>query len=116
MTVAPFEKLAVLGLGLLGGSVAKAARERGLALEVVGAARRPAPLARAQAAGLIDSVASPADAVRGADFVGLGTPVGSMPQVPAAVDDHDPAPQLRRGNRGFLAARAAADDGEVVSR
>ena len=34
----PFKRMAVLGLGLLGGSVAKAARERGLALEVVGAA------------------------------------------------------------------------------
>jgi cyclohexadieny/prephenate dehydrogenase len=78
---APFRRLAVLGLGLLGGSVAAAAKQRGLALEVVGAARRPAPLERALAAGIVDSVASPSEAVVGADFVILGTPVGSMSKV-----------------------------------
>lgn len=78
---APFERLAVLGLGLLGGSVAAAAKQRGLAREVVGAARRSAPLERALAAGLVDSVATPEQAVRGADLVVLGTPVGSMNQV-----------------------------------
>lgn len=83
----PVKRLAVLGLGLLGGSVAAAAKQRGLALEVVGAARRQAPLDRALAAGIVDSVASPADAVKGADFVVLGTPVGSMPRVLADVSE-----------------------------
>ncbi|MFK7897450.1 MAG: prephenate dehydrogenase [Myxococcota bacterium] len=82
---APFERMAVLGLGLLGGSVAAAAKEHGLAKEVVGAARRQAPLDRALAAGIVDSVASPVEAVQGADFVILGTPVGSMPKVLADV-------------------------------
>jgi len=81
----PFKRMAVLGLGLLGGSVAKAARERGLALEVVGAARQPAPLARALAAGIVDRIAKPSEAVVGADFVVLGTPVGSMPKLIAEV-------------------------------
>ena len=80
-TVKPFERLAVLGLGLLGGSVAAAAKERGLAREVVGAARRREPLERALAAGIVDSVATPAEAVLGADLVVLGTPVGSMSRV-----------------------------------
>jgi cyclohexadieny/prephenate dehydrogenase len=84
----PFQRLAVLGLGLLGGSVAAAAKERGIALDVVGAARRPAPLERALAAGIVDSVASPADAVVGADLVVLGTPVGSMAQVLWDIRDH----------------------------
>ena len=81
MSGAPFKRLAVVGLGLLGGSVACAARERKLALEVVGAGRRQAPLDRALAAGLVDRVASPADAVVGADFVLLATPVGTMSRV-----------------------------------
>ena len=81
----PFERLAVLGLGLLGGSVAAAAKRRGLAREIVGAARRKAPLERALAAGIVDRVASPRDAVIGADFVVLGTPVGTMPRVIADV-------------------------------
>jgi cyclohexadieny/prephenate dehydrogenase len=80
-----FDKLAVLGLGLLGGSVAAAAKQRGLAREIVGAARRSGPLERAREAGIIDSVASPLDAVVGADFVVLGTPVGSMPKLVAEV-------------------------------
>ena len=83
----PFDRLAVLGLGLLGGSVAAAAKERGLAREVVGAARRPAPLERALAAGIVDVVAKPAEAVVGADFVVLGTPVGNMTAVLADVRD-----------------------------
>ncbi len=83
----PFERLAVLGLGLLGGSVAAAAKERGLAREVIGAARRSAPLERALAAGIVDAVARPAEAVVGADFVVLGTPVGSMPAVLSDVRD-----------------------------
>lgn len=84
----PFQRLAVLGLGLLGGSVAAAAKERGLALDVVGAARRPAPLERALAAGIVDSVASPAEAVVGADLVVLGTPVGAMAQVLSDIRAH----------------------------
>lgn len=81
MKPAPFKKLAVLGLGLLGGSVALAAKERGLAELVVGAARRRGPLEGALEAGMIDAIASPCDAVVGADLVVLGTPVGSMSSV-----------------------------------
>ncbi len=92
MNPPPFEKLAVLGLGLLGGSVAAAAKQRGLADEVVGAARRTGPLERARAAGIVDSVASPREAVVGADFVVLATPVGSMPKLVAEV-----APNLEPG-------------------
>jgi prephenate dehydrogenase len=74
-----FERLAVLGLGLLGGSLAWAARARGLAGEVVGCGRRPEPLRRARERGLVDRVAlTPAEAVAGADLVVLATPVGTM--------------------------------------
>jgi cyclohexadieny/prephenate dehydrogenase len=83
MTTQSFEKLAVVGLGLLGGSVAAAAKKRGLARQIVGAARRQAPLARALEAGIVDAVASPLEAVVDADFVVLGTPVGSMSKVVA---------------------------------
>ena len=61
--------------------MAAAAKARGLAREVVGAARRSGPLERALAAGIVDSVAAPAEAVIGADLVVLGTPVGSMERV-----------------------------------
>lgn len=88
-----FDRLAVLGLGLLGGSVAWAARARGVAREVVGSGRRPEPLRDAVSRGLIDSFAlDPAEAVRGADLVVLATPVGSMAEVLQAA-----APGLRAG-------------------
>src|SRR5690606_9959404 len=74
-----FERLAVLGLGLLGGSLAWAARSRRIAGEVVGCGRRPEPLRRARERGLVDrSEAAPAAAVAGADLVVLACPVGAM--------------------------------------
>lgn len=85
------ERLAVLGLGLLGGSIAWAARARGVAGEVVGCGRRIEPLRDAQARGLVDRFATdPAEAVAGADLVVLATPVGSMAGVLRAA-----APALR---------------------
>lgn len=81
MSPRPFQRVAVLGLGLLGGSVARAARERHLALEVVGAGRRRAPLERALAAGVVDRIETAVEAVRGADLVVLATPVGTMPKI-----------------------------------
>lgn len=95
MTAVPprFERLAVLGLGLLGGSLAWAARERGLAGEVVGCGRRAEPLRRARERGLVDRVAlEPAQAVAGADLVVLASPVGAMGQLLAQA-----APGLARG-------------------
>src|SRR5690606_2438838 len=80
-----FQRIAVLGLGLLGGSLAAAARARGLAGEVVGPGRRADPLARARARGLVDRVTrDPAEAVAGADLVVLACPVGAMAPVLAA--------------------------------
>jgi len=74
----PIERLAVLGLGLLGGSVALAARERGVAREVVIATRSAAARARALAQGALRAVEDPADAVQGAQLVVLATPVSAM--------------------------------------
>ncbi|MFP6655740.1 MAG: prephenate dehydrogenase/arogenate dehydrogenase family protein [Myxococcota bacterium] len=93
MKPAPFKKLAVLGLGLLGGSVALAVKERGLAETVVGAARRRGPLEQALEAGVIDAIESPMEAVAGADFVVLAMPVGSMARVLSEV-----SPNLESGS------------------
>jgi cyclohexadieny/prephenate dehydrogenase len=84
----PIQRLTVLGLGLLGGSVAWAARERGLAREVVGCGRREAPLRDARARGLVDRIAvDPAVAVEGAELVVLATPVGAMAAVLQAASE-----------------------------
>lgn len=74
----PIERLAVLGLGLLGGSVLLAARERGVAREVVIATRSAAARAHAVALGAAAALEDPAEAVKGAQFIVLATPVAAM--------------------------------------
>jgi cyclohexadieny/prephenate dehydrogenase len=80
-----FEKVAVLGLGLLGGSVALAARERGLAVRVAGASRRREVLDAALERGAIDEAAGYEGAVSGADLIVLATPVFAMADVARAI-------------------------------
>ena len=89
---APFGRLTVIGLGLLGGSVGLAARARGLARCVVGSGRSRESLAAALRRGAVDEIQSGADAVRDADLVVLATPVSAMPGALSAV-----AGALRRG-------------------
>ena len=78
MTAAPaFERIALLGFGLIGGSIARAARLHGLAREIVTTARSEATRARVAELGIVDRVlASNAEAVEGADLVILCIPVG----------------------------------------
>ena len=64
-----FERLAVLGLGLLGGSTALAARSRGVARETLGYARRRGPLEAAVAAGTIDRCGDLAEVEQGLDLI-----------------------------------------------
>lgn len=73
-----FERIAILGLGLLGGSVALAARARGAARTVVGTGRRHEALEEAVRRGVIDATATVERAVDAADLVILATPVTAM--------------------------------------
>ena len=85
-------ELAVVGVGLLGGSVAKAARAGGLARRIVGIGRDAARLRPALDDGTLDATTTDLEAgVRRADFVLLATPVlaieGLLERVwPAAAD------------------------------
>lgn len=75
-------KLAVLGPGLLGGSIIRAAHARGLCKKIALWGRRDAPLLRAKAEGLAHQISTePGPAVRGADLVILATPIGVMPDL-----------------------------------
>lgn len=77
-----FERLAIVGLGLLGGSVGLAARERGLARKVVGVGRRADTLEVARRRGAVDEgVMDPGQAFEGADLVVLATPIATMPVI-----------------------------------
>lgn len=88
-----FPRLALIGIGLIGSSIALAARRAGAAGHIAIATRSPATLARAKALGLGDSChGSPAEAAAGADGVIVSVPVGASGEVAAAL-----APALKPG-------------------
>lgn len=72
-------RIAVLGVGLIGGSIGLAARRR-LDAEVIGCGRSPERLARAVELGAIDRAGSLAEACEGADLVFCCAPVAVLPE------------------------------------
>jgi prephenate dehydrogenase len=79
-------RLAILGVGLIGGSLARALRDAGHVQEIVGFGRGLANLQRAVELGVVDRIeTSLAAAVHGADMVVLATPVGTMRDTLAAI-------------------------------
>jgi prephenate dehydrogenase len=83
------EKLAIIGVGLIGGSVALALREAGVVREVVGCGRSEANLLKATDLGIIDHAThSVAEAVQGADMVLLAVPLGAMRETFSALREH----------------------------
>jgi len=82
------QRLCVLGVGLIGGSLALALRRAGQCGEVIGCGRQAVNLERALALGVIDRAElDPRQAVRGADMVVLAVPMGSMAAMLAAIQD-----------------------------
>lgn len=74
--------VALIGVGMIGGSVLAAWRRAGLVTAAVGFDRDPRALSAALVRGLIDrAAASSAQAVAGADVVVVATPVGAMREV-----------------------------------
>ncbi|HEY6024304.1 MAG TPA: prephenate/arogenate dehydrogenase family protein [Pseudolabrys sp.] len=73
-----FNRLALIGVGLIGSSIARAARAQGAARSIVATARSPETRRRVAELGLADQVVeSNADAVDGADLVIVCIPVGA---------------------------------------
>ncbi|MBR1150932.1 prephenate/arogenate dehydrogenase family protein [Bradyrhizobium sp. JYMT SZCCT0428] len=73
-----FKRVALIGFGLIGGSIARAARAQGLAGEIVTSARSAKTRARVEELRVVDRVLETnAEAVKGADLVILCIPVGA---------------------------------------
>jgi len=73
-----FKRLALIGFGLIGGSIARAAKAQGLAGVIVTTARSEKTRARVMELGIVDAVvATNAEAVNGADLIILCIPVGA---------------------------------------
>ncbi|HBF52564.1 MULTISPECIES: prephenate/arogenate dehydrogenase family protein [Afipia] len=88
-TTPMFGRIALIGFGLIGGSIARAARAQGLAGEIVTTARSPATRARVQELGLVDRVVETnAEAVKDADLVILSIPVGACGPVAEEIAPH----------------------------
>ena len=83
------ERLCVIGVGLIGGSLARAVREAGFCQEVVGAGRNPQNLQTAVDLGVIDRYETDlGKAVSGADMVLVSVPLGAMAAVFDAISGH----------------------------
>jgi cyclohexadieny/prephenate dehydrogenase len=84
-----FKKMALIGFGLIGGSIARAARAQGLVEEIVTTARSPKTRARVQELGIVDRVVETnAEAVEDADLVILCIPVGACGPVAQEIARH----------------------------
>ena len=88
-----FERIALIGIGLIGSSLARVVRRDGLADHIAVCARTHATLDKARALGLADTTTTdPRACVDGADLVVLCTPLGTYGEIARAI-----APGLRPG-------------------
>jgi len=83
-------KIAIVGVGLIGGSLGMAVHRKRLASSVIGVGRNPAPLAKALALGAVDAVTTDfEEGVRDADLIVLCTPIpkilSDLERLPALV-------------------------------
>ncbi|GAA5108142.1 prephenate/arogenate dehydrogenase family protein [Bartonella jaculi] len=84
-----FEKIALIGIGLIGSSLARVIKKKNLAAQISIATRRPETLNRARELELGDFYTTDnAEAVEGADLVILSVPVGASAEVVKTVRDH----------------------------
>jgi cyclohexadieny/prephenate dehydrogenase len=84
-----FNRLALIGVGLIGSSIARAARAQGAAGSIVATARSPATRKRVAELGLADQVVETnAAAVEGADLIIVSVPVGACGMVAKEIGPH----------------------------
>ena len=113
-------RLAVIGVGLIGGSLARALRAAGKVDQIVGCGRGKANLDEAVALGVIDrSTHDIAEAVRDADVVFLSVPLGAMRGAFAAMRDSLPETALITDGgsaKGSVVADCRAVAPELLAR
>jgi prephenate dehydrogenase len=77
-----FKNIAIIGIGLIGGSFALAVRKQGFQGRISGIGRSLDNLKKAQSLGMIDEYSTdPAEGVKGADLILLATPVGEFQRI-----------------------------------
>lgn len=109
MTEKPlFNTAVIIGVGLIGGSIARVLKNRGLAKLVIGAGRGEANLKAALDLGIIDAALPAVEAVKDADFIVLCSPVLSIIPTLAAI-----APYIKEG---ALVTDGGSTKKEIVER
>lgn len=93
MTTPLFDRVALIGIGLIGSSIARVMRRDGLAGTIVACARTDETLDTVRSLGIADETTKdPAEAARDADLVMICTPVSTYGAIAAAI-----APSLKPG-------------------
>ena len=89
MSAPLFKRVALVGLGLIGSSLARVIKREGLAGHVAGTARSQATRDKAWELGFLDSVhGDPGACVAGADLVVVCAPLGAYAEIGAAMRSH----------------------------
>lgn len=89
----PFNKVTIIGVGLIGGSLAKVLKDKNLACEITGAGRSRETLELALRTGVIDRIGqSSSEAVGDADLVVLASPVRAFERIVTEI-----GPKLKKG-------------------
>lgn len=85
----PLKKVTIIGVGLIGASLALALREHDICSEITGTGRTEETLVRARELGIIDSYTlNRAEACRDADIVVFASPVGCFKDILSDIKDH----------------------------
>jgi cyclohexadieny/prephenate dehydrogenase len=88
-----FDRVALIGIGLIGSSLARALRRDSPGTAIVACARRPETLAAAERLGIADMIThDPAEAAAGADLVVIATPLSAYAEIGRQI-----GPVLKRG-------------------
>ena len=88
-----FHKVALIGIGLIGSSLARALRRDSPETEIIACARRAETLAAVRRLAIADATThDPAQAVAGADLVVIATPLSAYPEIGERI-----APMLKDG-------------------
>ena len=105
-------RLAIIGIGLIGGSLSLALKQAGQVKHVVGYARNEATREQALSLGIIDTAAASIEtAIKGADIIVLAVPMGAMASALAEISQHltDNTIITDAGSTKADVAKAAAD-------
>ena len=105
-----FDHIVVVGVGLIGGSIARALKDRGLARQITGLGRNRERLLAAQQAGLLDAVATSASELEPFSLAIVCTPVDRIPEDVRSLQSVAP-PQALITDAGSVKARICRELG-----